>query len=288
MRVKKMVGGIAAPLRARLPRQRGMLPTFLVIGTKRGGSTSLYEWITRHPSIAPSRARKGSHYFDVNHTRGFDWFRSLFEAESPTQTITGEASPYYMFHPLALERIKAELPEAKLIVALRNPATRAWSHYQYEKARGHENLSFVDALDREDERLAGEEERLREDPSYQSAEHRHHTYLRRGHYAEQLTKVLELFPAEQLLVIQSEALFEDPNRELTRVWDYLGLPHVHLEGLRAHKAGSYDQVPPEIAARLEAYYEPLNAQLYALPQITFRWPIGDARQKETGEGLVPA
>ena len=249
-----------------------MEPGYLVVGTKRGGSTSMSHWIARHPEVAPCRTRKGTHFFDVNFDRGERWFRSGFERPRRPWKITGEASPYYMFHPLAPQRIAAMLPAVRLIAVLREPAARAWSHHQYEVARGAEDLPFDIALDRESQRLKGEEERLASDPSYDSFEHRHHSYLSRGHYAEQLSRLLDLFPQEQLLVMQSEEMFSDPHGQLNRVWDFLGLERVQLEGLKTLKPGSYGAMPPGVRACLQSYYADHNQRLYSLPGIDFRWP----------------
>src|SRR6266542_4481272 len=95
-------------LLARATSGARMLPGFLVIGTKRGGSTSLYEYLIRHPDVAGCLLTKGSHYFDVNFGRGWSWFRAAFPLAGGRRTIAGEASPYYMFHPLAPQRIVAE------------------------------------------------------------------------------------------------------------------------------------------------------------------------------------
>jgi len=249
-----------------------MTPGFLVVGTKRGGSTSAYHWIAQHPEVAPCRTEKGTHYFDVNHKRGFRWYLSGFEKPNGTWKITGEGSPYYMFHPLAPGWIAEELPDVKLIAVLRDPVSRAWSHHQYETAQGFETLPFLEALDAEDERMAGEVERLTNDPTYESYAHRHHTYLSRGHYAEQLEHIYSLFPREQVLVLQSEAMFAQPQRELSRVWDFLGLSQVELTGLKAMKANSYDRSMPDGAAeRLTEYYAPHNERLFALEGDGLRW-----------------
>lgn len=250
-----------------------MTPSFLVVGTKRGGSTSAYHWITRHPAIAPCRALKGTHYFDVNYRRGAGWFRSKFEPVSAGFQITGEASPYYMFHPLAPSRIAQALPDVKLIVVLREPVARLWSHHQYEMARGHEHLPLAQALEAEPSRLRGEVERMLADPAYESFSHRHHSYLSRGHYAEQLERLLELFTVQRVLVLQSERLFAAPNAELAKVWDFLDVPRVELTGLAPMKAGHYSAMPEAEARALREHYEVHNRRLYSLPGIDFTWGV---------------
>lgn len=263
----------AGRLAARVTPAARLLPTFLIVGAKRSGSTSLFEYVSSHPGVAPCHVQKGTHYFDVNFGRGWRWFRSSFPLAVPgSGKITGEASPYYMFHPLAPARIAAALPAARLVAVLRDPVIRAYSHYQYERRRGFEDLSLEQALDREQERLAGEAERMAAEPHYESFEHRHHAYLARGRYAEQLDELRRHFPAEQLLILQSEALFADPDAAISAVWRHLGLPPHALGAVEAFKAGSYDAIPAAARSRLTNYYAEPNERLYAQSGINFRWP----------------
>jgi Sulfotransferase domain len=271
----------AGSVGARLTGGRPLLPAFLIVGGKRCGSTSLYEYVIRHPAVLPSRAQKGTHYFDVNFLRGFGWYRSKFPTETRfrrdrgdrgERCITGEASPYYMFHPLAPARIAAALPDVKLIAALRDPVERCWSHYRYSVARGCETVPVMEALDREPQRLAGEVERIEADPAYQSYAHRHHTYLSRGHYAAQVKALQTRFGPDRLLVLQSEALFAAPEETLRRVFRFLDLDDSPVLGpLPVYKAGRDQTMPADVRARLEDYYAERNEWLYALPGIDFRW-----------------
>ena len=132
-----------------------------------------------------------------------------------------EASGYYVYHPFALERIAHDMPSVKLVVMLRDPVERAFSAYKHELARGFERESFEKALELEDSRLAGEIDRMQADPRYESVAHRHHSYRRRGHYAEQLERTFRLFPREQVHVIDSEAFFAEPASEYERVLAFL-------------------------------------------------------------------
>jgi len=272
---RRSMGATLGPLRARLSRGERLLPGYLVVGTKRGGSTSLAEWITLHPHVGQSRSGKGTHYFDVNFGRGFHWYTSQFPKLDEGHDLVGESSPYYMFHPLAPRRIRAALPDVKIVMCLRDPVARAWSHHAYEVSHGHEVESFERALDLEPSRLEGEEARIVADPRYAADHWRYHAYLRRGHYAEQLQTFHDLFGPGQVLVVQSEALFADPHGQMDRVFSFLGLePHRsgQLEPRNANKP--YGQMTPETFTRLVDYYTPLNDRLRAMPGIDFAWHYG--------------
>ena len=179
-----------------------LLPDFMVIGAQRAGTTSVYRYLAQHPDVAPVRLGKGVHYFDTDPDRSFSWYRGHFPldpAKVPGHrpSVTGEGAPYYIFHPLALERMRKVLPDAKLIAILRDPVERAHSHWVHETARGFETLSFEDALLAEDDRLAGEEDRIVAEPGYYSFEHQHHSYVARGQYAPQIERMWTTYPRDQ-------------------------------------------------------------------------------------------
>lgn len=281
---RQSLAAAVAPLRARLVRGEGMRPGYVVVGTKRGGSTSLADWIEQHPEVGACRAGKGTHYFDVNFARGWRWYLSQFPRTSEGYRITGESSPYYMFHPLAPSRIFAALPDVKVLMCLRDPIARAWSHHTYEYARGNETALFEQALDLEPTRLDGESKRLASDPAYRSEHWRYHAYLRRGHYADQLQAFYDLFATEQVLVVQSEALFADPIGQLDRVCGFLGLSPFAPSGLRARNANKqYGAMAPGTVKRLRDYYAPLNEKLYAMPGIDFQWDYSSGTSRNTQE-----
>lgn len=237
------------------------LPDFLIIGAQRAGTTALYEYLRRHPGIA-GPAWKEVNFFDVHHRRGEAWYRGHFPMRSPA--IVGEASPSYLLHPLAPQRAAALVPEVRLIALLRNPIDRALSHYHHEVDLGREPLSFEEAIEREEERLRGELERMLRDPAYLSHAWWNHTYLARGRYAEQLERWLAAFPREQLLVLTSEELFDEPGGAYARVLDFLGAG-LHDLGLYLRVFGrDYPEMRPETRRRLAEHYAEPNRQLSEL------------------------
>src|SRR5439155_17110919 len=181
------------------------LPDFLIIGAQKAGTTAHYSYLRQHPAVAGPPWKEVS-FFDRHFSRGEAWYRGNFPNALRARGLVGEASPSYLFHPLAPERVDALLPDAKLIALVLTPVDRAFSQYQSEVALGREPLSFEDALAAEDERLRGEEERLRADPGYFSHAWWNYTYRARGRYAEQVERWLAAFRREQLLILPSEEL----------------------------------------------------------------------------------
>ncbi len=254
------------------------LPDFLVIGAQKSGTTALYAYLRWHPQIT-GPAWKEVSYFDRHYGRGVSWYRGQFPSRpwlwltggrSGRTKLVGEASPSYVLHPHAPDRVRSLLPDARLIVLLRNPVDRAYSHYNHEVALGREPLSFEEAIEQEPARTDGEAERLG-DTSYFSHAWWNYTYLARGRYAEQLERWLTCFPREQLLVLASEELRHDAAAAYGRVLEHLGAPPHHLSEYPSIFERDYAPMADETRADLAAYFAPYNAQLYEIVGEDFGW-----------------
>jgi hypothetical protein len=123
----------------------GRLPDFLIVGTMKAGTTSLAAWLRAHPAVW-SPSRKELHFFNHLWDRGVDWYREQFE-DAPAGAVAGEAGPGYMIHKVYIERMAAVVPDARLLVVLRNPTDRAWSQYWHSVARDEESRSFAEVVD---------------------------------------------------------------------------------------------------------------------------------------------
>ena len=188
-------------------------PDFLGIGTQKGGTTYLHGLLQKHPQVYLAHPKE-LHFFSLHQRRGLKWYSHYFDAATADQRC-GEITPYYLFHPLAAERIAALLPNVKLIVLLRDPVERALSQYFHSKRLGLEPLDLEQALAAESKRLADAEAALKRGEAHQS--HQHHSYLSRSRYEQQISLFERLFPSEQLLVLRSEDLFEKPQE----IWEKL-------------------------------------------------------------------
>lgn len=256
---------LTAPLRG--------LPSALIIGAQKSGTTSLFNYLVQHPDVRPPLGKE-IHYFDFNYGRGVAWYRGRFPYSYQLRrgALTLDASPYYLAHPLVPQRAAQLLPKVKVLVLLRNPVDRALSHYQHEVRAGRETLAFAEAIDREAERVQGEEARLRDDEEYYSYNHHRFSYTRRGLYIEQLRRWAQHFPHSQLRVLQSERLFRDPLTTTTAVYEFLGLRDNPLARYKTFLQGNYDrQMPPELRRRLVAYFEPYNRELFQWLGEEFDW-----------------
>lgn len=268
----------AGPHVARLLNEPCALPDFVIVGAQKAGTTSLYKYLTTHPQVLGA-SRKELHFFDVAYHRGSAWYRSHFPRRRARDAladrlgrpvITGESSPYYLFHPHAPRRLAEHVPDTKLIVLLRDPVTRAYSHYRHQVRRGRETLTFEEAIEREPERLRGERERMLADESYDSFNYRQFSYLARGVYIDQLRELHSRFPGGNVLVLKSETLFGRTQAVYDRVTDFLGLSRATLGPARTSGSGTSNPgVPGEQA--LHDYFEPYNASLCDLLGAEFAW-----------------
>lgn len=272
----------------RLPRglsaRVGLLPDFLIIGAQKSGTTSLYHYLSQHPCMHRA-TRKEVHFFDLHFHRGMGWYRAHFPSAQQAfftrrvlrrPFVTGEATPYYIFHPHVARRVHEALPNVKLIVLLRNPVDRAYSQYMRQVRAGREQLAFEEAIQREQERTGPELQRMLEDESYNSRAHRWYSYVSRGLYADQLEAWLDLFPRSSILIESSEDLAANPGAVMARVFQFLGLPSAQPGEYRRRNAGRYRPMAPATRQYLTDFYRPHNERLYRLVGRRFNWDAGAA------------
>lgn len=187
---------------------------FIICGTQKGGTSALDAYLRHHPEICMAD-RKEVHYFDNEdtfHGQSLDYriYHSFFHP-LPEHKLFGEATPIYMYWYDAPRRMWEYNPNMKLFVVLRNPIDRAYSHWNMERSRNNESLSFGEAIEKENERC-------RKALPYQ---HRIYSYVDRGFYLEQLRRLWKYFPKDQVLILRNEELGSDPKNTLQRVCRFL-------------------------------------------------------------------
>ena len=262
---------------------RRPLPDFLVIGTKRGGTTSLWRYLIQHPLVPrlfPAWNTKTSHYFEENFGRGEAWYRSHFPTAKHRAALerrhggpskAGEAAPLYMFHPLVAGRVADLMPDARMVVLLRDPVERAHSHWKERRTEGVEPLDFPAALAAEQSRTAGERERMIADPGYFSTAYDWFTYRERGCYLDHLEPWLTHFDRSQLLFVASETLYREPAATYARILDFIGLPPHELASYDVFNDRPSKGMDASVRAELTDFYRPHNAALADRLGMTFPW-----------------
>jgi hypothetical protein len=257
----------------RLTASARLLPSFLICGGQRCGTTSMYRALAAHPAVLKAVLHKGVHYFDVGYDNGIRWYRGHFPTRwratrrsgqlggVPVQTF--ESSPYYMYHPHAAARIAADLPGVRLIVLVRDPVERAYSHHAHEVARGYEpEADFATALALEPSRLRGQAEALARDPGYYSFAHQHHAYRARGEYIRYLDRLSTVVGRDRVHVVDSEEFFAEPELVYEGVLDFLGLPHLGFPPFQRHNARPRGApMDPRIRFELQRHFERFDNRL---------------------------
>ncbi len=192
---------------------------FVIAGTQKGGTTALASYLQEHPAICMSTVKE-VHFFDSDeYFASGDVDYARYHARfNPTagERLLGEATPIYMYWESAPQRIQRYNPAMKLIMLLRNPVTRAYSHWNWNRVnprRRREPLPFEQAI-------AAEEQRRGDAMPLQS---RPFSYVDRGFYSRQLRRIWRLFPVEQTLILKSEELQHAPLAALSRITDFLGV-----------------------------------------------------------------
>lgn len=230
----------------------------------------MYRALIQHPAVLRAVGRKGVHYFDTAYDRGPQWYRGHFPLQRTVDRVrraTGvtpvvlESSPYYGFHPLAAQRINADLPGVKLIVLIRDPVERAYSAHAHELARGFETEPFERALELEPERLKGQDERLIREPLSVSLDHQHHAYIARGQYVELLRRLEAIFGRARLHVVDSHRFFAEPELVWTGALSFLGLPAAGEPIFERHNARPRSPMPEALRHRLEDHFRPWDDRL---------------------------
>lgn len=252
------------------------LPDFLVLGAQKAGTSTFYAGLCSHPMVLPA-IRREVHYFDTHAGRDVGWYRAHFashrahravERRHGTRARTGESSPYYLFHPAVPERAARVLPDAQLIVLLRDPVARAVSEYHHAVRHGFERRAIEDALD-----PGGVERDLAHATVAEfDAERgplRQRSYVARGHYAEQLSRWFAAYPRDRFLVLETPEL--RTGEALRRGLDFLGLPQLAVESVGDRNVQRYDAPTVRVTEALAAHYAPHDEALVALLGRDLSW-----------------
>ena len=239
------------------------LPDWYIIGAPKCGTTSLYDYIVQHTDIDPC-ASKEPCYYNGWYTYGQYYYRAQFPLRRRGH-ITGEATTSYLAHPLVAPRMYALTPSAKIIVMVRNPVDRAYSHYHMMRRSKVETESTFEMA------LACEEQRQHEYERSDMNEHIWHMYCSNGLYAHHLTRWHPYFPVDEMLIINYDDFASNPQTVLSRVWDHLGVRPLYVPARRPLNVGEYPPMNQDTRDKLIEYFRPYNKRLSHLTKQKFDW-----------------
>lgn len=247
-------------------------PDFIIIGAQKCGTSTFYHQMRKHPDILLPR-KKELHFFDDHYQLGLEWYLRFFaHPRYPGQSYcTGEASPFYFFHPLVPQRISETFPEIKLILLLRNPVSRAYSQYQHMKRKGRLSLSFEHCIQLEEQVLSGRKEQFLNNENHSDLMYRRFSFLARSRYAEQLAEWYRFFQPQQLLILRSEDYFSAPQVALNTAFRFLGLDSFDIDIRKEHVVSDYPPMNPETRKKLLEYFIPHNKLLARMTGRDFGW-----------------
>lgn len=261
----------------KLTSKNRVLPSVIINGAMKSGTTSLFYYLSQHPELFPSFTKE-VHFFDGGiyenldtFKKGESWYRAHFplKKELPQNAKTFEATPLYLPNPLSAFRINELLPDVKLISVLRNPTERAISHYFHERRYNREPLGLLEALQEEEKRLS---EAIKNN-LYKSKEFIHYSYKYRGLYYQQIKRIYQYFPKNQVLILCSENLLSDPVKELRKVLNFIGVDYSkNISNLKAqHISENKETVSTDVLHYLNEYFKSHNENLFKLIGEKFNW-----------------
>lgn len=263
-----------------------VLPDVIIVGAQKGGTTSLYNYLIQHNAIHPanldySYLSKEIHYFSLYPFKSKQWYKSHFPFQLSkffkknvlnNEFISLEATPYYMYHPLAAKRIKKTIPKAKIIILLRDPVERAISHYYHNVSAGREPLEMMKAFTQYQNMVAAEHKKLMAKRNYSNIEHGFKSYLERGIYLPQIKSYHHVFGRKQVKIIHSHNLFNQPNDILKQVFEFIGISNMTVNNKKVYNQSLADKdVSDEALHFLSEYYKPHNQKLFEYLDQTFDW-----------------
>lgn len=229
------------------------LPDFLIIGAQKAGTTSLFNYLCQHPQVIGS-VPKELFYFCSHPERGERWYRRHFPLVSTLKArsaLCGEATPTSLYSEQAAQLARQLVPQAKIIVLLREPAARAVSHYYHQVRFGVETRSIDEVFSIENI------QRWRQGDCPDLP---WRWYFKWSDYATGSKYWDECYPSEQILILQAEDMFADPQKIYDQVTSFLGIHSQQLPDAKAFNAGASQKKLPaayddlrEVMAHQEAW-----------------------------------
>ena len=240
-------------------------PHYLIIGTMKCGTSSLYEYLCKHPQIMPAKTKE-VHFFDDNYSKGVEWYLRHFHKISDTQKcLTGEATPKYLNLPGVEQEVFKLVPKVKLIILLRNPWERTISQYYHHIRGTKKDIPLESTLSNQMQLMASlsEEELISGKNSL--------NFIARSLYVYHLMRWMSVFPREQFLILKSEDFYTNPQQTLNKCNDFLDIDSFTLSDYGIYNSNSYKEIDNGLKNRLRDFFKPHNEKLEKYLDMDFSW-----------------
>ena len=240
---------ITKKIKSFLKKKRDFKVSFIICGTQKGGTTALDYYLRKHTEICMAN-KKEVHFFDAdklfkNNKINYVKYHKNFDPKIKHKVI-GEATPIYMYWNNSIKRIYNYNPEMKLIMILRNPITRAYSHWNMEFEKQKEKDSFFKAVQKECS--------TKNKNTYR--QNRVSSYLERGLYSKQINKILKYFDRDQLMIIRSKSLMHNPQKTLDEIANFLQItPFKNVKPKKIHSGAYTKKMTQDEELFLYNYFE---------------------------------
>lgn len=247
------------------------LPDFLIIGAQKAGTTSLHHYLSQNVKIKAG-VIKEAQFFNMNYVRGHQYYRSIFPFDD--DFLTFDATPDYLDHPDVPELCHQLLPKAKLIIMMREPVSRAFSHFNFVQKydRFESELTFEQALAREEDRVNKALAMRNSDP-YTAARHlSNYGYKIKGLYHQHICNWLKYYDKKRMLFIEFSEFVKNPQQSMDEVCEFLDIPPHQLKSAEIKNKTSYDNtLDTNTRDQLLEFYHPHNQKLYELIGEKYNW-----------------
>ena len=254
-------------------------PDFIIIGSAKCGTTSLFDYLSQHPSIVPA-SKKEVNFFDYNFDKGYFWYKShfptfflkKFRLLKNKKFLTGEASPLYIFNKDIAQRVYQFNPNIKIILLLRNPVERAYSHYYQLVKNGSIKKTFEESIDLELEQIMNDEfKKIYSKSNQEIFNFLQSSNLQSGIYVDQIKNWTDLFPKKQFLIIHTYDLEHNLDDVISELCNFLNLPNFKVKNKSRQNVGRYPTLSNKTKDFLINFYVPHNQRLYDFLGLKYNW-----------------
>lgn len=253
---------------------------FIIIGAAKSGTTSLFNYLVKHPKVSRPR-NKEIHYFDREiRNRDLSWYNKQINRKPGT--LGFEATPSYLLDPHSAELLAEVTKDIKLIACLRNPIDRAYSWYTkgYHKmgnlTKANGSPSFEEVLKTEKHVMDKHWDAFAKSRNYDNEwffEFQiYWSFMRRGFYDEQIKRYYNFFPKKQILILCAEDFFHSPQRTVNLICQFLNIQKIKIGPIRKFNATKYRKaISPKTKDYLADVFKPHNERLFKLLGRRFDW-----------------